>query len=72
MNPLITQTDIDTYQRDGVVIIRGLFKDHVDAIRAGIERNILAPMLPKTSTLAKAGVSSMITATGRGSLNSAR
>ena len=24
MNPLITQNDIDTYQRDGVVIIRGL------------------------------------------------
>ena len=43
MNPLITQTDIDTYQRDGVVIIRGLFKDHVDAIRAGIERNMADP-----------------------------
>jgi ectoine hydroxylase-related dioxygenase (phytanoyl-CoA dioxygenase family) len=39
----VTQEQIDTYQRDGVVLIRGLFKDHVDQIRAGIERNLEAP-----------------------------
>lgn len=40
---LITQKDIDTYQRDGVVLIRGLFKDHVDSLRDGIERNMAEP-----------------------------
>ncbi len=42
-HPLITQTHIDTYQRDGVVLIEGLFADHVDTIRAGIERNMADP-----------------------------
>ncbi|SDR22073.1 phytanoyl-CoA dioxygenase family protein [Pseudovibrio sp. Tun.PSC04-5.I4] len=40
---LITQDHIDTYQREGVVLIKGLFKDHVDLIRAGIERNMTEP-----------------------------
>ncbi|MGG9998864.1 phytanoyl-CoA dioxygenase family protein [Pseudovibrio ascidiaceicola] len=40
---LITQDHIDTYQREGVVLIKGLFKDHVDLIRAGIERNMAEP-----------------------------
>ena len=39
-HPILTQSDIDTYQRDGVVIIRGLFKDHVETLRAGIARNM--------------------------------
>lgn len=42
-HPLITQDHIDTYQRDGVVMIRGLFGDHVDTLRAGIDRNIAEP-----------------------------
>ncbi|MFS8184057.1 phytanoyl-CoA dioxygenase family protein [Pseudovibrio denitrificans] len=40
---LITQEHIDTYQREGVVLIKGLFKDHIDLIRAGIERNMTEP-----------------------------
>ncbi len=40
---LITQDHIDSYQRDGVVLIKGLFKDHIDQIRAGIERNMTEP-----------------------------
>ena len=40
---LISQEQIDTYQRDGVVLIRGLFADHVEALRAGIARNMEAP-----------------------------
>ncbi len=40
---LITQDHIDSYQRDGVVLIKGLFKDHIDQIRAGIERNMAEP-----------------------------
>lgn len=43
MHPLITQDDIDTYQADGVVLIRGLFGDHVDALRAGVARNMAEP-----------------------------
>ncbi len=40
---LLSQSDIDTYQRDGVVIIRDLFKDHVDTLRTGIDRNMSDP-----------------------------
>ena len=42
-HPLVTKEDIETYQRDGVVLIRGLFKDHVETLRAGVERNMSAP-----------------------------
>lgn len=42
-HPLISQTQIDTYQRDGVVLIKGLFADHVEALRAGVERNMATP-----------------------------
>ena len=43
MHALLTQKDIDAFQRDGVVLVKGLFKDHVDTIRAGIERNMAEP-----------------------------
>ena len=43
MHPLITQDHIETYQRDGVVLIKGLFADHVETLRAGIERNMTEP-----------------------------
>ena len=43
MHPLLTQEHIDIYQRDGVVLIKGLFEDHVDLIRAGIEHNMTEP-----------------------------
>lgn len=42
-HPLITQQDIDTYARNGVVLIRGLFADHVDALRAGVAHNMAHP-----------------------------
>ena len=42
-HPLITQADVDAFQRDGVVLIKNLFADHVDAIRAGIEKNMAEP-----------------------------
>ena len=41
--PLVTDADIEAFQRDGVVVIRGLWADHVEAIRAGIERNLREP-----------------------------
>lgn len=43
MHALVTQDQIDTFQRDGVVLIKGLFADHVDTIRSGIERNMKEP-----------------------------
>lgn len=40
---LVTDEMIETYQRDGVVLVKGLWKDWVDTIRAGIERNMAEP-----------------------------
>ena len=42
-HPLLTQDMIDTYQRDGVIVIRGLFKDHVETLRKGVARNMAEP-----------------------------
>jgi ectoine hydroxylase-related dioxygenase (phytanoyl-CoA dioxygenase family) len=42
-NSLITVDDVETYQRDGVVLIRGLFADHVETLRAGVTRNMDEP-----------------------------
>lgn len=42
-HPLLSEDLIDTYQRDGVVLIKGLFADHVAALRDGVERNIAEP-----------------------------
>ncbi len=39
----VTQSDIETYQRDGVLLIRGLFADQVELLRAGVERNMQEP-----------------------------
>ncbi len=41
--PLLGHTDVQAFQRDGVVIIRGLFKDWVEPLRAGIEHNMQDP-----------------------------
>jgi ectoine hydroxylase-related dioxygenase (phytanoyl-CoA dioxygenase family) len=42
-HPVLRQSDIDTYQRDGVVLVKGLFADHVEALQAGIARNMADP-----------------------------
>jgi ectoine hydroxylase-related dioxygenase (phytanoyl-CoA dioxygenase family) len=42
-HPLITRDQIEAFQRDGAVLVKGLFKDHVETIRAGIERNMAEP-----------------------------
>ena len=51
---LLNRDDIDAYQRDGVIIIRGLFAGHVETLRAGIERNMADPG-PYASNNDKAG-----------------
>lgn len=42
-HPLLTRDDIDSYQRDGVVLVKGLFADHVETLRRGIEANMADP-----------------------------
>lgn len=36
----ISATDIETYQRDETNLIRELFRDQIEPLRAGIGRNI--------------------------------
>jgi ectoine hydroxylase-related dioxygenase (phytanoyl-CoA dioxygenase family) len=42
-HPLLAPTDIADYARDGVVIVRGLFADHLAQLRDGVERNMADP-----------------------------
>lgn len=43
LHPLISPHDIETYRNDGVVLVRGLLADHVETLRAGIDRNMADP-----------------------------
>lgn len=43
MHPLVTQTHIDQFQRDGVTLIKGLWANEVDTLRAGVDRNMQEP-----------------------------
>jgi len=43
MHPLLTQAHIDTYQRDGVVLIKGLFADWIEPLRDGVAENMAKP-----------------------------
>ncbi|APG48261.1 phytanoyl-CoA dioxygenase family protein [Phaeobacter porticola] len=54
VHPLITQDHIDQFQRDGVVLIRGLFADQVEILRDGVEANMAHPG-PYASNNEKAG-----------------
>lgn len=42
-HPLLTDENIKQFQEDGVTVIRSLFADHVDTLRAGVERNMNEP-----------------------------
>jgi ectoine hydroxylase-related dioxygenase (phytanoyl-CoA dioxygenase family) len=42
-HPLLTEADIAAYARDGAVLVRGLFAEHVDTLRAGVARNMETP-----------------------------
>ena len=39
----VTEDLIESFQQDGVVLIRGLFVDFIEMIRIGIERNMIDP-----------------------------
>lgn len=43
MHSLLTEATINAYQRDGVAIVRGLFADQVEMLRAGVARNMAEP-----------------------------
>ena len=38
-----TPTEIECYQRDGAVLLRGLLTEHVESLRAGVDRNLAEP-----------------------------
>jgi len=40
---IANQSDIDDYQRDGVVLLKGAFIDWVDVLRGGLQRNLDNP-----------------------------
>lgn len=42
-SPAATAADIDAFAREGVVCIRGLFSDHVEALRDGVKANMTNP-----------------------------
>ncbi|WP_170451025.1 phytanoyl-CoA dioxygenase family protein [Ruegeria arenilitoris] len=42
-HPLVSPEMIETYRNDGVVLVKGLFADHVDALREGVARNMADP-----------------------------
>lgn len=54
VHPLITPEHVEQFQRDGVVLIRGLFADQVDLLRAGVAANMKNPG-PYASNNEKAG-----------------
>jgi ectoine hydroxylase-related dioxygenase (phytanoyl-CoA dioxygenase family) len=43
MNPLLKDEDVEAYARDGAVLVRGLFANHVETIAAGIHHNMEHP-----------------------------
>ena len=43
MHPAVSPQMIENYQRDGVVLIKGLFKDQVDLLRQGVDKNMERP-----------------------------
>lgn len=42
-HPLITKDHVAAYQRDGAVLVKGLFADQVDALREGVAANMAEP-----------------------------
>ena len=52
MNIAITKDQITAYQRDGAVLIKGLWADWVDVLRAGVARNMADPSAAQMATLA--------------------
>ena len=43
MTVVVTDEMVEAFQRDGVVLIKGLWADWVESLRAGIARNMAEP-----------------------------
>lgn len=43
MSITVTPEQVDAYQRDGAILVKGLFADYVDTLRAGVARNMAEP-----------------------------
>ncbi len=43
LSRFVSNNDIDKFQQDGVVLVKGLFSDFVETICAGIEKNLASP-----------------------------
>lgn len=39
----MSETDIERFQADGAVVLRGVFRDWIEPLRAGVERNLAEP-----------------------------
>jgi hypothetical protein len=44
----VEATDVEAFQRDGVVLLRGVFSDWVDRLRAGLQRNLAGNIFEST------------------------
>ena len=51
MAAVVTDAMVADYQRDGVVLVKGLFADWVDMLRAGVEENMASPSPQLMATL---------------------
>ena len=40
---VLTQAQVDDFEKDGVVVLRGVFSDWVDTLRDGVEKNMRDP-----------------------------
>lgn len=45
LNSLISEQDVENYQTDGAILVKGLFKDHIETLRTGVEKNINYPSI---------------------------
>ena len=43
MHSLVNAQMVEEFQRDGIVLIEGLFKDQVDLLRLGVDKNMTEP-----------------------------
>lgn len=69
----VSADQITAYRRDGAVLIEGLFRDWVDVLAAGIERNLAEPGPYAAENLKEGAGGSLTTiATGPAFLNSRR
>jgi ectoine hydroxylase-related dioxygenase (phytanoyl-CoA dioxygenase family) len=48
---VVTEEMVDAYQRDGAVLIKGLWADWVEMLRAGVARNMASPSAAQMATL---------------------